>query len=279
VGGVAVRGGEQVDKGAPIVRLVPSPRMAASYAQALSALQVAQQLVARTRTLVEGHLATRQQLAEAEKLQSDSEAALAALKAQGAGGTQILRAPFAAIVTAVSASPGAIVAEGAALVQLARPNGLVLRAGVVPARAAAVKPGDKVRIMPLGASTAAAGTVLLRGAVVDPASGLVPVEITLPRGRFIPGETATAAITTGEVRGFVVPHAAILVDDAGATYVVQAVDMRAKKVAVRVLGSDGAQDVIAGPLDAASPLVLAGNYQIENGMRVRVADPQQGAQP
>ena len=64
-----------------------------------------------------------------------------------------------------------------------------------------------------------------------------------------------------------------MVDDAGASYVVQAVNGTARKVAVRVLGAQGDNAVIDGSLDAAAPLVLAGNYQLENGMKVRVADP------
>ena len=49
--------------------------------------------------------------------------------------------------------------------------------------------------------------------------------------------------------------------------------MVAKKVPVRVLVAGGARDVVDGPLNAASPVVLAGNYQLDDGMRVRVAAP------
>jgi hypothetical protein len=38
--------------------------------------------------------------------------------------------------------------------------------------------------------------------------------------------------------------------------------------------SDGAKDVIAGPLDPAAPLVLTGNYQLTDGMRIREANAQ-----
>jgi hypothetical protein len=48
--------------------------------------------------------------------------------------------------------------------------------------------------------------------------------------------------------------------------------MVAKKVPIRVLAAGGAQDVVDGPLDPGSPVVLAGNYQLDDGMRVRLAD-------
>jgi membrane fusion protein, multidrug efflux system len=273
IGEIDIRQGEEVAAGAPLLRILPSPAMAASYAQAGSALRVADQLVARTRNLVEGHLATRQQLADAEKTRSDARAALDALAAQGAGGPRVLRSPFPAIVLAIATQQGAIVAEGSSLLDLARRDALVLRVGVVPAQAMSVAAGDKVEVTPMGGHAPIAAKVALRGSVVDPATGLVPVDIALPPNALLPGEMAQAAITTGLTRGYIVPHKAILVDQHGAPYVVQAVHETAKKVAVRVLGAAGDQNVIAGALDPAAPLVLTGNYQLDDGMKVRLADP------
>jgi hypothetical protein len=80
------------------------------------------------------------------------------------------------------------------------------------------------------------------------------------------------------MRGYVVPHEAVLVNDGGEPYVVQAVSGVAHKVPVHVLDAHGAQDVITGALDARAPLVLSGNYQLDDGMKVRLADtPPAGA--
>lgn len=276
VGEVYVRLGEQVPKGAPLVRLDPSPSTAASYTQAKSALSVATRLVASTRKLVVLHLATGQQLADAKKSESDARAALAALNAVGAGGARIIRAPFSAIVTALVASPGAIVSEGAALVDLAAPRSLVLTVGVVPAQAGEINAGDAAKVTLVGGTGSASGRVLLRGSVAESDTGLVPVEISLPPGSFLPGEMAEAAITTRELSGYIVPHEAILVNDSGAPYVVQAIDHVAHKVPVRILDAHGDQDLIVGGLDAHAPLVLAGNYQLDDGMRIRLTDPARG---
>ncbi|MDE2349811.1 MAG: HlyD family efflux transporter periplasmic adaptor subunit, partial [Gammaproteobacteria bacterium] len=197
----------------------------------------------------------------------------AALRAQGAAGTTILRAGAAGTVTAVSAGRGAIVAEGAPLLELANSGGLVLVAGAVPADALQIKPGDAARVTPIGADRTLAGTVRMRGAAVDPASGLVPIELTLAAGAALPGESASARITTAMMRGFVVPHEALLVNDAGKTYVVQDVNGAAKFVTVRVLAAAGERDAIDGALDPAAPLILAGAYQLEDGMNVRLSNP------
>lgn len=273
---VAVRQGEAVKQGEPLLRLAPAPQVAAAYAEARSAQAVARERVQRTRRMLAQHLATAQQLADAEKAAADAKAILVSLEAQGAGGSRVLRAPFAAIVVTLSAAPGALVAEGAPLLVLARRSGLVLRAGVLPEEAANIAPGDPALVTPLGASSDAPGKVLLVGSVVEAASGLVPVEIALPEGHFLAGQAARASITVGKVEGYVVPHQAVLVSATGAPYVVQVVSGSAKKIAVEILESAGARDVIAGPLDGAAPLVLEGNYQLEDGMKVRFAGPVKG---
>ncbi len=270
---VLVRQGAEVAKDTPLIRLMPSPQEAAAYSQAQTALQVARELVQRTRKMVRQHLVTGQQLAQAQKSKSDAQAALAALKTQGADGPVILRAPFAAIVTTVSVQQGAIVARGTTLLDLSRPDDLVLKAGVVPAKAATIGQGDPARVTLIGGSRSFSGKVVLCGAIVDPVTGLVPVEIALPAGKFFPGESAEAAIATSRAEGYLVPHAAILVDEKGGTYVVQAVGGAAKMVPVHILAAGADQNVIVGRLDATAPLVLTGNYQLEEGMKLRIAPP------
>ncbi|HXS41636.1 MAG TPA: efflux RND transporter periplasmic adaptor subunit [Stellaceae bacterium] len=269
---IYVRQGQDVDDNAPLLRLLPSPATQAAYSQAESALRVASDMVVRTRSMVQQHLATAQQLADAEKSQTDAKVAFAALQAQGAGGANILKAPFRAVVTAIATSPGTIVSEGAPLLSLASPAELVLKAGAIPAEAASVAVNDPATITALDRIDGVSGKVLLRGGMVDPASGTIPIEIALPAGKFLPGQAAVATITTRQVSGYVVPHEAVLVDDQGHPYVVQAQNMTAKQVPVRILEAAGDLDVVDGPLDAAAPLVLAGNYQLKDGMKIRTSE-------
>jgi RND family efflux transporter MFP subunit len=272
IGAIFVRLGQRVPAGAPLLELAPSPASASAYMQAKSALSVARQLVSNTERLVSLHLATAQQLADARKSESDARAQLHALEMVGAAGRKVIRAPFPAIVITLAATPGAIVAEGAALMDLAAPGRLVLTVGVVPAQAAAVAANDSATVTLVGGTESATGRVMVAGALAEADTGLVPVDIALPPGRFYPGEMAEAVITTGQVHGYVVPHSAILVNDSGAPYVVQAIGDTAKKVAVKVLGADGDEDVITGALNASAPLVLTGNYQLDDGMKIRLSD-------
>ncbi len=273
VGVVDAHLGQQVRAGAPLVTLLPSPQSSVAYQQAKSALMVAKNLVKSTRRLFHLHLATTQQLAQAHKAESDARVTLAALHASGAGGAHILRAPFEAIVTALSVHSGDIVTVGSPMLTLAAPGRLVLSAGVVPSQALEVHAGDRAAVKAAGSDHWVSARVAVGGAAANPASGLVPVQIALPPGKFLPGEVAEARIVTAQVLGYVVPHRAILVDNGGATYVVQAVNGIAHKVPVRVLDSEADENVISGALDPHAALVLTGNYQLDDGMRIRLADP------
>jgi len=266
---IYVRLGQEVAKGAQLIELVPNPQTQSDYAQARSALEAANSQLRHTQELFTQYLATNQQLSDAKKAAADARAALHALTLQGGGGPKTLTAQFRAVVTKIDASTGALVSEGSPLLELAPPGSLVLKVGVVPAEASAIKPGDKATVTAVGASRNLTASVLLSGSVVDPSNGLVPVEVSLPANSLFSGQSAEVTIETGSVHGFVVPHDAVLIDSNGNPYVVQAVRDTARLVQVTILDTTGQKDVIAGKLDPKSPLVLSGNYQLQDGMKVR----------
>lgn len=272
---IFVKPGEEVKSGAAVIRLGPTPDTAAAYRKAVSALDDAQGLLRRNKDLLAQHLATRQQVADAKKAVADAQASLAALAAGGASEPKTLVAPYDGVVTSISATQGAIVNGGAALLSVARTGGLVLRAGAVPEQAKQVHRGDMATVSALGGGEAVTGTVLLRGSIVDPSTGLVPIEISLPNGHFLAGQAMQARIVTGAVEGYVVPHKAVLVNNSGAPYVVQTRHMIAHHIPIKILLSAGSRDVIAGALDPKAALVLAGNYQLKDGMQARLANPRQ----
>lgn len=263
---VQVQVGQRIAKGAPLVTVVPSLETKAAY-------KLARDMLARTRSLAKAHLATAGDLAKAE---SD----FSVLEEAGASGPNTLKAPYDAIVLKVDAAQGAVVARGDALIELAKPDGLVVQVGIDPGQAMSVKAGNAVTLTPFSATGAAVeGKVALRSEVINADTGQVPVQIEFPTGKLLVGEIVRAVITAGKQSGYVVPHSAILVDDDGTIYVVQDVDNAAKKVAVQVLAAQGDQNVITGDdLDPKAPIVLEGNHQLDDGTKLRVAEAQ-GAAP
>lgn len=257
---VAVQMGQEVAKGTPLVTVVPGPDTKAAY-------KLAKDTYNRTLQLAKAHLATANDLAKAE---SD----LSVLEEEGASGPLTIKAPYDAIVLKVDAAQGAIVSHGDSLLEIAKPDGLVVKVGVDPAQALTVKQGQEATLTPFsGAGTPVQGKVAVRSAVINSDTGLVPTEITFPPGKLLVGEMIRARIQNGTQSGFIVPHAAILVDDDGTIFVVQADNMAAKKVAVDVLASDGKQDVISGDdLDPKLQVVTEGNKQLDDGTKLRVAN-------
>ncbi len=274
VSNVKVRAGERIPAGAPMITVAPTPESRASYVQAQLAARLASELVTRDKQLVQERLLTQAELLKAENDEANAKSTLAVLQEEGAAEPQrTLTAPADALITKVDVNPGSIAAQGSPLIEWAPPDSLVLEVGVVSTRAPTIKPGNPVTITPLGSTESFKGTVLSRESIIDATTGLVPVQISFPLDKMLAGEMARAVITAGEAKGLIVPHEAVLVDDDGTVYVVQAVDMEAKKVAVQVVASDGSHDVISGDdLDPKAPVVLEGNHQLDDGTKLRLAD-------
>lgn len=272
VSNINVHVGQEVDRGTPMITLTPSPESRAAYKQARQAVLTANHLLDRSRSLANAHLETAAQLALDEKTAADANSTLEALEEEGANGANTLKAPFKGIVMSVSVSSGAVVAQGTSLIELANSKGLVFKTGVVPAQAARIKNGDAVTMTPFSGSGTLHGRVSLRGSAVNLENGLVPVDVTISDGNPLTGEMARAVINTGEQQGYVVPHDAILLNDSGQTYVVQSVNLVAKKVPVTVMGSAGDTDVVNGKLVAGAPIVGAGSYQLDDGDKMRLTN-------
>lgn len=267
---VFVRAGQPVTKGEELLELTPSPDSQTAYEQAKSALSLATNVVQRTRSLVASHLATQQDLAQAEKNESDARATFDALSSQGAAGPHDIVAPFDAVVTQIQAMPGDVVSQGSAVIELVQPSGLQVLAGVVPSDAMSVNAGDPVTLTPIDGGATVQGNVTFRGSFVDASNGLVPVDVSVPPNGVLLGEMFRADIDVGNISGYLVPHHAVLVDDSGMPYVVQSDKMVAKIVSVNVLDSNGDEDVISGPLDPSMPLVVDGAYQMSDGTPITV---------
>ena len=272
---LAVTPGEAVTAGQALVTLAPTPAASSAYRQAETAVALARRERAHTAQLLAQQLATRDQLGQADKALSDAEAALAALRDAGAGTAQrVLSAPFDAVVTAIPVAPGDHVPPGTALLTLAPRDGLVVTAGIGSEMRERVRAGQAGLLTPLAGGTPVRGRVLRVDAQIDPRTHLVDVDLvadgTGTAGMLLMGAAYQAAITVGMVHGWVLPHAAVLLDDSG-TYVYQDADGTASRIDVRLLGRVGDRDVVAGPLDARRPVVVDGAYQLTPGAKLQKA--------
>ena len=262
--------GEAVHQGQTLLEFGADAAALMQWDEATSALKLARDERTRIAALLGQQLATRTQLAQADKAAADATAALDALRRQGAGKpVETLAAPFDGIIVTLAAQPGALVPAGTALVTLARADRLGVAIGIEPAERDKVRPGESVSLQPVEGGAALAGTVASRSAMIDPATRLVGAVVAVRGGTVLPGAWLRAEITVGQLAGWAVPRQSVLSDQAGA-YLFQVAGGKAVRLAVRVLGSRGDTTVVDGPLDAARPLVTEGNYQLADGMAVRL---------
>ncbi|WP_240160825.1 efflux RND transporter periplasmic adaptor subunit [Burkholderia sp. Ax-1719] len=285
---VLVQPGQRVARGAPLFVVQADPAAVIALTQAQSAATLARGELTRTQALYRDNLATQSQLAAAQKALDDAMQAIAAQSASGiAAGAKTITAPAAGVVAQVSAAPGDQVQAGAALAQLVgadagdakTPN---VSLGVEAADAALIHPGDRVVLHALAASQQAMqapGRIAMVGASIDAQSQLVDVGASVPLAgtAFLPGTRVRADIDAQPGDWWSVPRAAVL-QDAQGHYLYQVVPgNKAHRVAVTVKVEHGDIYGVDGALDATRPLVVSGNYELEDGMAVRLAK-QGGAQ-
>ena len=265
---IHVTPGEVVRAGAALIDFAASAAASSAYRQAVSAVSFAHAKRKHTAELLHQQLATRDQLAAAEKAVLDAQSALDALRREG-GGTprRTLTAPFAAIVAAIKVAQGDRVAADTPLMILNRENALVVTAGIQPDRRARVTAGEPARIEPVDGGAAFDGHVLRVDGRLNPRTRLVDADLSVPEGA-LSGEAVRAAITVGQFRGWLVPHSAVLSHGKGLD-VFQVRNGHAALIPVTLVGSAGGTDVVAGPIEPALPLVVQGNYQLSDGIAVR----------
>ena len=270
--GIAVTPGEQVRKGDRLISFGASAAVSSTYQQALSALTLTRTERGHIAQLLAQQLATRDQLAQAEKALADAQSALDALRREGAGqAKQDLVAPFDGIVASIPVAVGDRTQPNAPLLTLTRLDGLVVTVGIEPAERARVAAGQKVQLQPMAGGADLDGHVIRVDGILNAKTRMVDADIAVPIGAVLSGEAFRAAITVGALTGWLVPHEAVLTDATGA-YVFQVDAGKAVRVDVAVAGRSDDTDVLTGTLDPAHKLVVDGNYQLDDGAAVRDGD-------
>jgi RND family efflux transporter MFP subunit len=243
------------------------------YAQAVSALKSARQQRETTAQLLSEQLATRDQLAQADRAVNDAEVAVDAQRHEGGGETvRTLRAPFDGIVTNVPVAQGERVAADAALLTVAKSDGLIATVGVDPEAAARVQVGETVALERLTDSTPLQGRVIRVDGALNPKTRQVDVDVAVPVDAVISGEAVRAAVKVGETKGWVVPHRSVVTDSDQAV-IYQVADDKAVSVDVTIASTSTETDVVRGALEATRPIIVDGAFQVQPGMRIRRSQP------
>jgi membrane fusion protein (multidrug efflux system) len=265
--------GQALHRGDVVATLVSDPAAQTAYAQAASALAFAQRELRRNQDLLALQLATQSQVDSASRQMQDAQSVLdAQRKLGGAQGTAQLLAPFDGVVIATVAAQGERVQAGAAVVQLGRNDTLRVQLEIEPTLSAQLHRGMPVTIsVAQDKALRVTSTIAEVQHLVDPKTQMVGAVVLLPAGRqagLLSGMRVQAAIELGERQAWSVPRQAVLTDDQGA-YLYQIAKDKARRVNVSKLLENGTALGVDGKLDASLPVVVLGNYELQDGMSVR----------
>ena len=281
---VLVNVGDAVKAGQVLARFA-SEMVQADVAQARASLLEAQAVAAeaaanaeRARSLQTTGALSQQQIQQfttaAQTAQARVESARALLQTQELRlrHTQV-RAPDSGIISARTATVGAVLGTGTELFRMVRKGRLEWRAEVTSTELARIQPGAKTRIT-AASGAMAEGTVRMVAPTVDPQTRNALVYVDLPpKTDFRAGMFARGEFALGSSDALTVPQEALVVRD-GFTYVFvvgpqQRVQQRkvqtGRRIADRV-------EILSG-LEADTSVAVRGAGFLNDGDLVRVAAP------
>ena len=270
---IMVSNAQKISKGDTLLEIGLSPDTKLQLRQAQNDYQISEEGLKYVQQLFDLKLATNNQLLQAKQTFQKAELHLESLKRRGISSNQVIRANVMGLVSNVHVQEGAIVPAGNPLVEIVAQNRLEVRLDLEPedvARLHAIQPVFLTYVN-AGASNAVTGQIRKISRAVNPASRLVDVFVTLPdSATFLLGEYILGRITVASTYGLVVPRSAIL-PEKGGHILFTVKEGRAVKHTVQVgLESAKEAEVSGAELSPGEQVVVLGNYELKDGMAVRV---------
>lgn len=288
---ILVEAGDHVKKGQPLARLdtaVIAPQVA-SLRAALEQARADAALAAADYDRAEKIAATMAALSREEVEKRRTAAATSAARVRTAEAqlaeaearlkrTEIL-APDDGIVLTRSAELGQAVMTGSpALFRLARGGEVEMKAQVAEQDLPKLQPGQSVEVSVTGVARPFAGTIRLLGAVIDPATRLAEVRISLPRDPLLrPGAFASGRALIGQDTKPIVPQTSILSDPLGAYVYVLDETLHVERRPVHYGSAQPNGIVVVDGLNGTERVVATAGAFLKEGEQVRVLESAKAA--
>lgn len=270
---ILVINGQKILPGDILLEINASPDAHLQLEQARSAFDSARQSLQNVQRRFDLKIATEQQVLRAQQACEQARLRLESIEKRGINGPRIIRADLKGLVNRVYVQEGAIVPAGSPLVELVAQDQLEVRLGVEPDTVKQVNVGQPVSLtwVNIPALPGVIGRIREISQTVNPATRLVDVFVTLPSAAgFLPGEWILGNIAVDSAQGLLVPRSAVLPE--GADYVLFTVSGdHARKHVVQIgLESEKEVQVIGKDLSSGDWVVVLGNYELKDGMKVKV---------
>lgn len=260
--------GTRVPRGGIVARLRPSPASALDLARARADAGAATSQHARMRRLRGDGLVSDADVESARLAAESSQALTSSLALRQA--SLVLRAPFAAIVSSVSASPGDTIAPGATIATLVPVSATRAKFGIDPEEARLILPGATLSILDASGNVKFSVPIQSVDPGVDPVTRLAAVYVMLPGGAAIgSGEPLIGEVAIQTSASLpTIPYGAIL-SDAGQPYVFVVRNGTARRVNLVVGASSKTTAAVVSGINAGDVVVTEGGTALDDGMKVR----------
>lgn len=274
---IMVSAGQKISQDDALLELEPSPDTLLKLEQAKNAYEISRQNLDHMKELFALKLATNAQILGARESFRQASLQLESLKNRGVDGRKTIRAHVGGLISRIKVQEGAIVPAGNPLMEIVAQNRLEVRLGVEPGDAARLASDRRVYLSSVNepAQKTVSGRIRKISQAVNPATRLVDVFVALPGpGRFLLGEYVTGRIQTASSFGMVVPRSAVLPEN-GEHVLYTVRNGRAVKHVVKIgIESGNLVEVSGGGLRPGDIAVVLGNYELKDGMAVRVGKTQ-----
>ncbi len=270
---VFVNRGQSVGKGATLLAVTPGPSARLALLRAQNNFRLARLAWHEERTRLRLKLATQSGLLRAERAFDAARLSLRVFHAEGLRARMTVRAPVAGVVSGIAVQEGSTMNPGQSLINLIAGNRLEVRLGVEPEDVPSLRVGERVRLSSFegAGSRHIHGLVSVISRVMDPATHMINVFVTLPRANsYLLGEYVEGRFTAVSASGLLVPRSAVLPSGHHfVLYTVAAGHAVRHRVALGPHNGRVAQ-VVAAHLAVGMPVVVLGNYELTPGMPVRI---------
>ena len=202
-------------------------------------------------------------------------------EAQARLGRTRITAPVEGIVLTRKAEVGQIANPGGDVLFRIESGGEVeMRGQIAEQDLAQVKVGQAATVYLTGIAGPFAGKVRLLGAIIDPATRLGDIRITLPPDPALrPGAFARAVVTIDQAQRSVLPQTAVLADTNGSYVLIVNSADRVERRAVRIGGTTETGVIVAEGLSGTERVVATAGGFLRDGEAVKVAPPRANARP
>jgi RND family efflux transporter MFP subunit len=271
---ILVREGQEVAAGDPILEVAPSPDARLAVSQASASASSAHATLLSVQERFSSHLATQQEMQQAEQAARSSDLQLQSLSVRGSAVARTMSATGPAVVAAIHVTSGAIVSAGSPLIDLDLRDHHEARFGIEVEDVRRVVLASTMEVSDLEIPPAVTVTATVRTVsdTVDAQTGLVDLFAALPPDALLLlGQHVTGSLTLAGAPTLVTARSAVLpVDDHLVVFSVR--DGRAHSHVVRIgLETDTEVEVVSDDaLAAGDAIVTRGAQVLEDGMPVAV---------